>query len=56
MVKNRLPMQETRAQSLGQDDPLEEEVAAHSGILAWRIPWTAEPAELPSMMLQIRHG
>ena len=52
MVKNRLPMQETRAQSLGQDDPLEEEVAAHSGILAWRIPWTEEPREVPSLESQ----
>ena len=52
MVKNRLPMQETRAQSLGQDDPLEEEVAAHSGILAWEIPWTEEPVEPQSTGLQ----
>ena len=36
-------MQETRVQSLGWEDPLEEETAAHSRILAWKIPWTEEP-------------
>ena len=36
-------MQETRVQSLGQEDPLEEGIAAHSSILAWRILWTKEP-------------
>ena len=36
-------MQETRVQSLGQDDPLEKEMAIHSGTLAWRIPWMEEP-------------
>ena len=36
-------MQEMQVQSLGQEDPLEKEMAAHSSILAWRIPWTAEP-------------
>ena len=45
MVK-KLPamreMQETRVRSLGQEDPLEEGMAAHSSILAWRIPWTEE--------------
>ena len=35
--------QETRVQSLGQEDPLEEGMATHSSILAWRIPWTEEP-------------
>ena len=39
-VKNLPAMQETWVQSLGQEDPLEEGVATHSGILAWRIPWT----------------
>ena len=38
MVKNRPAMQETRAQSLGREDPLEEEMATYSSILAWRIP------------------
>ena len=45
----RLPaMQETWVQSLGQEDPLEKETATHSGILAWRIPWTEEPGGLQS--------
>ena len=39
MVKNLPSMQETRVQSLGWEDPLEEEVATHSSILAWRSPW-----------------
>ena len=43
MVKNLPAMQQTRVQSLGQEDPLEEEMATHSSILAWRIPWTEEP-------------
>ena len=43
----RLPaMQETWVQSLGQEDPLEEEMATHSSILAWRIPLTEEPGEI----------
>ena len=43
MVK-RLPiMQKTRVQSLGQDDLLEKEMATHSSLLAWKIPWTEEP-------------
>ena len=44
-----LPMQETQVQSLGWEDPLEKEVAAHSSILAWKIPWTEEPGRLQSM-------
>ena len=39
-------MQETRVQSLGHEDPLEEEMATHSSILAWRIPWAEEPGGL----------
>ena len=42
-------MQEMQVQSLGQEDPLEEEMTAHSSILAWRIPWTEEPGGLQSM-------
>ena len=42
-------LQETQIQSLGQEDPLEEEMAAHSSILAWRIPWIEEPGRLQSM-------
>ena len=55
MVKEQkihLPMQETqerRVQSLVQDDPLEEEMATHSSILVWKIPWTEEPGKLVSM-------
>jgi len=43
-VKNLPVMQETRVPSLGGEDPLEEEMATHSSILAWKIPWTEEPA------------
>ena len=46
MVKNLPAMQETQVQSLGREDPLENEVATHSSILAWRIPWTEEPGRL----------
>ena len=42
-VKNLLARQETWVRSLGKEDPLEKEMATHSGILAWRIPWTEEP-------------
>ena len=42
------PMWETQVQSLGQEDPLEKEVATHSSILAWRIPWMEEPGRLQS--------
>ena len=42
-------MQEMRVQSLGPEDPLEEGMATHSSILAWRIPWTEESGGLPSM-------
>ena len=42
-------MQETQNQSLGWEDPLEKEMATHSSILAWRIPWTEEPGRLQSM-------
>ena len=45
-------MQETRVRFLGQGDPLEKEMAIHSSILAWRIPWTEEPGRLQSMGLQ----
>ena len=44
MVKNLPAIQETWVQSLGKEDPLEKEMATHSSILAWRIPWTKEPA------------
>ena len=48
----RLPMQATRVQSLGWEDPLEEEMATHSSIPAWEIPWTREPGGLQSIGLQ----
>ena len=51
-VKNLLAMQETRVRSLGWEDPLEEEMATHSSIHAWKIPWTEEPGRLQSMGLQ----
>ena len=50
-----MPMPETqgtRVRSLGQEDPLEEEMATHSSILAWRIPWTEDPGGLQFMGLQ----
>ena len=56
MVKNLLTMQESRVQFLGQEDPLEKEMATHSSILAWRIPWTEEPGRLQPMGSQrVRH-
>ena len=53
----RLPaMRETQIQSLDREDPLEKEMATHSSILAWKIPWTEEPGRLQSMGLQrVRH-
>ena len=51
-VKNLPAMQETQVPFLGQEDPLEKEMAIHSSILAWRIPWTEEPGGLQSMGLQ----
>ena len=48
MVGNLPAMWETWVQSLGQEDPLEKEMATHSSILAWRIPWTEEPDRLQS--------
>ena len=48
-VKNPPAMQETRVQSLDQEDPLEKEMAPHSSTLAWRIPWMENPGGLQSM-------
>ena len=45
-VKNLPAIQEAKVQSLGRDDPLEEEMATHSSIPAWESPWTEEPGEL----------
>ena len=56
MVKRLPAVQETRVQSLGWEDPLEKEMATHSSILAWKIPWTEEPGRLQSMGSQrVRH-
>ena len=52
MVKRLPAMRETWAQSLGQEDPLEKEMAIHSSTLAWKIPWTEEPGRLQSMWSQ----
>ena len=52
LVKNLPAMEETRVQSLGQEDPLEKKMATHSTLLAWKIPWTEEPGGLQSMGLQ----
>ena len=54
VVKNLPAVLETRVRSLGQEDPLEKEMATHSSILAWRIPWTEEPGGLQSMGLKNR--
>ena len=48
MVKNLPAMPETQVRSLGLEDPLEKEMAAHSSILAWEIPWTEESGRLKS--------
>ena len=48
IVKNLPTMRETQVRFLGQEDPLEKEMAIHSSILAWKIPWTEEPVRLYS--------
>ena len=56
MLKYLPAMQETRVQCLGQEDPLEEDMATYSSVLAWRIPWTEEPGGLQSTGSQrVRH-
>ena len=52
MVKNCLPMQKMRVQSLGREDPLEKEMTTHSSSLVWEIPRTEEPGGLQSMWLE----
>ena len=52
MVKTLPVIQDTQFQPLGQEDPLEKDMATHSSILAWEIPWTEEPGELQSMESQ----
>ena len=56
MVKRLPTVRETQVQSLGREDPLEKEMATHSSILAWKIPWMEEPGWLLSMGSQrVRH-
>ena len=52
MVKGLSTMRETQVLSLGQEDPLEKDMAIHSSTIAWRILWTEEPGRLQSMGLQ----
>ena len=52
MVKHLPAMRETQVQFLGQEVPLGKEMATHSSILAWRVPWTEAPGGLQSMVLQ----
>ena len=57
MVKRLSTMRETQVQSLGWEDLLEKEMATHSSILAWKIPWMVEPGKLQSMGSQrVRHN
>ena len=57
MVKNLSAMRETWVQSLSCEDPLEDEMATHSSILAWRIAWTEEPGRLqPTGLQRVRHN
>ena len=57
MAKNLPAIQETQVRPLGQEDPLEEDMATHTSVLAWRIPWTEEPGGLQSIGLQrVRHS
>ena len=56
VVKNLPAVPETQVRSLGQEDPMEEEMATHSSVLAWEIPWTEETGGLQSMGSQrVRH-
>ena len=56
MVKRLSTMRETWVRSLGQEDPLEKEMAIHSSTIAWKIPWTEKPGGLQSMRsLGVRH-
>ena len=52
MVKNLPAMLKTQVQSLGQEDPLEKEMAIHSSTIVWKIPWTEEPGRLQPMRSQ----
>ena len=56
MVKHLPTMWETQVRSLGQEDPLEKEMATHSSVLAWKIPMTEDPGRLQSMGSQKRQS
>ena len=57
MAKNLLANEKTQVRTLDQDDSLEKEMATHSCILVWEIPWTEEPGRLQSMRSQrVRHN
>ena len=57
MVKHLPAMRETWVQSLGQEDPMEKEMATHSSIFAWKMPWMEEPGRLQSKGSQrVRHN
>ena len=57
MEKNPSAKQKTWVQSLGQEDPLEKEMATHFSIIAWKIPWTEESGGLESMgSIRVRHN
>ena len=57
MIKNSRAMQKMQVGSLGGEDPLEKEMAAHSSVLAWRIPWTEKPGGLQSIGSQrVKHN
>ena len=55
MAKNLPAVQETWVQSLGWEDSLEKEMATHSSILAWRMPWTEKPGGLETWSQRVRH-
>ena len=56
-LKRLPPMWETRVRSLGREDPREKEMATHSSILVWRMPWTERPGRMQSMeLLRVRHN
>ena len=54
-VKHLPAMWETQVRSLGREDPLEKEMATHSSILTWKIPWTEEPSGYSTWGRRVRH-
>ena len=55
MVKRLSTIRETGVRSMGQEDPLESEMAIHSSTIAWKIPWTEKPGRLQSMSQRVGH-